>query len=120
MGAAVVRQKRYYHVHTKSRQYKEGDFDLRSYVPYLRNKLNPPYIGPYRVMAYLGDVTYQIQKSPNWRPIVVHADHVKRFHANGPPLTWGEGIGNDSEQWDDRSGMDNGNVVEDNTENVLH
>ena len=65
LGAAAARQKSYYNVRTKSRQYKEGDFVLRLYIPNLRNKLNPPYIGPYRVMACLGDVTYKIQKSPD-------------------------------------------------------
>ena len=119
LGAAAARQKRYYNVRTKSRQYKEGDFVLRLYIPNLRNKLNPPYIGPYRVMACLGDVTYKIQKSPDSRPIVVHADHLKQFHADGPPLTWGEGIGNESEQSNDRSGMNNGNLLEDDAENLL-
>ena len=51
---------------------------------------------------------------------MVHTDHMKRFYANGPPFTWGEGIGNDSEQLNDWSGMDNGNMAEDNAENLLH
>ena len=50
---------------------------------------------------------------------MVHADHLKQFHADGPPLTWGEGIGNESEQSNDRSGMDNGNLLEDDAENLL-
>ena len=70
-------------------------------------------------MACLGDVTYKIKKSPDSRPIVVHADHLKRFHANGPPVTWGEGIGSDSEQSNDRSGMNHGNMTEDDAANLL-
>ena len=119
LGAAAARQKCNYNVRTKSRQYKEGDFVLRFYTPNLRSKLNPPYIGPYCVMACLGDVTYKIQKSLDSRPIVVHADHLKRFHADGPPFTWGEGIGNENEQSNDRSGMNIGNLMEDDVENLL-
>ena len=51
---ASERQKRYYDVCTKDRQYREGDFVLRFYPQNLKSKLNPPYIGPFWVMAKLG------------------------------------------------------------------
>ena len=113
---ASERQKRYYDVRTKDRQYREGDFVLRFYPPNLKSKLNPPYTGPFRVMAKLGDVTYKIQRTPKSKPMVVHVDHLKMFHANTPPDIWpisekgdqhlspeGDSLGNDAaDECDDR------------------
>ena len=88
LQAVSKRQKRYYDVRTKDRQYCEGDFVLRFYPPNLKSKLNSPYIGPFRVMAKLGDVTYKIQRTPQSKPVVVHVDHLKIFHADAPPKAW--------------------------------
>ena len=88
LGVASERQKRYYNMHTKHRQYQVGDFVLRFYPPNLKDKLNRPYISPCRVMAKLGDVTYRIQKTPKSKPLVVHVDHLKLFHTDTPLAGW--------------------------------
>ena len=88
LGVAAERQKRYYDVRTKARQFEVNDFVLRFYPPNLRNKLNSPYIGPYRVMAKLGEVTYQIKKTPKSKPVVVHVDHLKLYHSAEIPPEW--------------------------------
>ena len=88
LGVAAERQKRYYDVRTKTQQFKEGDFALRFYPPNLKNKLKSPYLGPYRIMAKLGEVTYQIQQYPTSKPLVVHVDHLKRYHYREIPSEW--------------------------------
>ena len=90
LGVAAERQKRNYDVRTKDRHFRVGDFVLRFYPPNLKNKLSSPYIGPYRIMAKLGAVTYSIQKTPSTRPITVHVDHLKLFHTVNPPVSWVE------------------------------
>ena len=88
LGAAAERQKRYFDACTKNRQYREGVFVLRFYAPNLKNKLNSPYIGPFRIMARLGEVNYKIQRSPSSKAIVVHVDHLKPFHSHNTPAAW--------------------------------
>ena len=90
LGVAASRQKRYYDVRTKNRQYTVGDFVLRFYPPNLRNKLLSPYLGPYRIMSKLGEVTYYIQKGPSDKPVAVHVDHIKPFHLASPPPAWAD------------------------------
>ena len=86
LGLAAECQKRYYDAHTKNRQYKDGDFVLRFYALNLKNKLNSPYTGPFRIMTHLGEVNYKIQKSPSSKPLVVHVDHLKPFHSHETPV----------------------------------
>ena len=88
LQAVSKRQKQYYDVRTKDRQYCEGDFVLRFYLSNLKSKLNSPYIGPFRVMTKLGNVTYKIQRTPQSKPMVVHMDHLKIFHTDAPPEAW--------------------------------
>lgn len=85
---AAERQKRYYDQRTKDQQFTVGEWVLRFYPPNLRNKLNPPYIGPYLVVKKLGEVTYQIQQKATSRPIAVHMDHLKIFRTMNPPPNW--------------------------------
>lgn len=61
---------------------------LRFYPPNLRNKLLPPYIGPYLLMAKVGEVTYCIQQSPTSRPVAIHMDHLKYCRIVNPPEKW--------------------------------
>ena len=88
LGLAAERQKRYYDVRTKDKIFKPGDFVLRFYLPNLRNKLSSPYIGPYRVMARLGEVTFSVHKIPNSKPFSVHVDQLKLYHTVDPPAIW--------------------------------
>ena len=84
-------------------------------------------------MTCLRDVTYKRQKSPNSKPLVVHDEHLKPFHADRQPLTWGEAmeifcVQNDNRQsndqsdrqLNDQSGVDQGNMIDDDAENLLH
>ena len=61
---------------------------LRFYPPNLRNKLNPPYIGPYLVIGKPGAVTYSLQSMPAARTIFVHTDHLKKYHGHNIPVSW--------------------------------
>ena len=88
LGVAVEQQKHYYDMRTKTQKYKEGDFALRFYPPNLKNKLKSPYLGPYRIMVKLGEVTYQIQQHPTSKPLVVHLDHLKRYHYTELHFEW--------------------------------
>ena len=111
---------------TKDRRLKVGDFVLCFYPPNLKNKLSPPYIGPYRVMAKLGAVNYSIQKTPTTKPITVHVDHLKLFHTVNLPTAWSEErsgsqcetctAGCDS---DDGTGSVEGTVLADVEDNIV-
>ena len=123
LGVAASRQKRYYDARTKDHRFREGDFVLRFYPPNRRNKLKPRFIGPFRVMAPLGDVTYSIQKSSNSKPVTVHVDHLKLYHTEQPIAIWSTQVPAMGEQDpeveprnDDGAEVD-GNFSEDETEN---
>lgn len=89
LRVAAQRQKRYYDRRVKDRQYGIGDLVLRFYKPNLiRSKLNAPYIGPYLVIGRPGEVTYQLQKCPKSKSIVVHVDHLKPYRWDNPPQSW--------------------------------
>ena len=80
MGKALIRQKRNYDVHAKSRSsFKVGDLVRYYYVP-LKNKhkFACPWIGPYKVTKLVTEVDYRIERlsgKPDTR--VVHVDHLK-------------------------------------------
>ena len=82
MGKALIRQKRNYDVHAKSRSsFKVGDLVRYYYVP-LKNKhkFACPWIGPYKVTKLVTEVDYMIERlsgKPDTR--VVHVDHLKPF-----------------------------------------
>ena len=80
LGLAAERQKRYSDVRTKDKSFKSGDFVLRIYPPNLENNLSSPYIGLYRVMAQLGEVTFSFQRRPNSKPFSVHVDQLKLYY----------------------------------------
>ena len=88
LGVTAERQNHYYDVRTKDRQFQVGDFVLRFYHPNLRNKLNPPFIGLFRVMGKHGEVTCCIQKTSTSKSLIVHVDHLKMFHSAKIPEAW--------------------------------
>ena len=73
-------QKKYYDERAKDRDFTVGQQVLCFYKPNLRNKLNPPYIGPYTVLEKMGEVTYKIAPQKG-KPVVVHVDHLKSYRA---------------------------------------
>lgn len=86
---SASRQKRYFDQRAELRVFKPGDWVVRYYPPALiKSKLNSPYIGPYLVVKKFGEVTYQIQKDPKSKPIVVHIDDLKAYHDLSNQLNW--------------------------------
>lgn len=60
---AGAKQKKYYD-HRKRRTFKEGNFVWRWYPPTAGIKLGLGWIGPYKVITKITDVTNKIQKTP--------------------------------------------------------
>ena len=81
---AAERQKRYYDQRASERGFQVGDHVLRFYPPNLRNKLNPPYIGPYTITKKLGEVTYKLEPQSKGKAVVVHTDHLKLYRSALP------------------------------------
>ena len=81
---AAERQKRYHDQRASDRGFQVGDHVLRFYPPNLRNKLNPPYIGPYTITKKLGEVTYKLEPQSMGKAVVVHTDHLKLYRSALP------------------------------------
>ena len=106
LRTAAERQKKYYDERTKGREFQEGDWVLRFYPPKLRNKLNSPYIGPYKVLRKLGEVTYLLQLKPSSHPVAIPVDHLKLFRTEDTPVAWRTTIENDNGMGPDDAVMD--------------
>ena len=86
---AAERQKKNYDKSAGQRQFERGQWVLRFYPPNLnKNKLNSRYVGPYLVLGRTSEVTYKIQSSEDATPVIVHADHLKLFYTDQPPVSW--------------------------------
>ena len=85
---AAERQKKYYDRGLKPREFSSEDFVWRWYPPTAGVKLGLGWVGPYKVIDKVTDVTYKIQKSPNNDYIVVHVDQLKPYEGILPPLNW--------------------------------
>ncbi len=89
LGRAAERQKRYYDRRAVTQTYSPGEWVLRLYPPGTsRSKLNYHYIGPYLVIRKTGEVTYEIQLSPQAPTVVVHVDHLKPYEGDDVPPSW--------------------------------
>lgn len=84
---AAVRQKNNYDRGIKPRNFAVGDFVWRWYPPTAGIKLGLGWIGPYKILEKITDVTYKIQESPDSRQINVHVDHLKPY-LGAVPLVW--------------------------------
>ena len=80
LRAKAERQKKYYDERAMDQDFTVGQQVLRFYKPNLRNKLNPPYIGPYPVIEKMGEVIYKIAPQKG-KPVMVHVDHIKSYRA---------------------------------------
>ena len=85
---AAVEQKKYYDRGLKPRHFSQGDYVWRWYPPTAGAKLALGWIGPYKVIEKITEVTYRIQKTPDSSCIVVHVDHLKRYEGISPPHSW--------------------------------
>ena len=85
---AALKQKKYYDRGLKPRQFSEDDYVWRWYPPTAGAKLALGWIGPYKVIKKITEVTYRIQKTPDSSCIVVHVDHLKPYEGITPPHNW--------------------------------
>lgn len=85
---AATKQKKYYDRGLKPRTFKEGDFVWRWYPPTAGIKLGLGWIGPYKVITKITDVTYRIKKTTESSCITVHVDHLRLYEGVVPPLGW--------------------------------
>ncbi|XP_033758002.1 uncharacterized protein LOC117340349 [Pecten maximus] len=92
LGEAARRQKFYYDRDVKEREFSVDSFVWRWYPPAISNKLGQGWT--------LSDVNYEIKKSPQANPIVVHADHLKQYQGIHTPDPW---VGLDSDIGDSSS-----------------
>lgn len=76
---SALKQKKYYDRGLKPRSFNVGDFVWRWYPPKVAESLAAGWIGPYKILKKITSITYQIQRSPESKPIVVHVDHLKPF-----------------------------------------
>ena len=85
---AATKQKKYYDRGLNPRTFSKYDFGWRWYPPTAGIKLGLGWIGPYKVIDKLTEVTYRIQKTPDSTCIVVHVDHLKPYESDTPPDNW--------------------------------
>ena len=81
-GQSSARQKRNYDHRSRGSKYQVGDavWLFRPQVTKGRSKkLRRPWCGPYTVMTCLDDITFQIRRSANSKPVVVHYDRLKPY-----------------------------------------
>lgn len=108
LGVAAARQKNYFDRGLKARRYEIGEYVWRWYPPALGNKLGMGWSGPYKVVRKLSEVTYEIQKTPQHRPVTVHVDHIKPYWGEAVPFSWSEADGSAGPSGGDRVSPDEG------------
>jgi len=82
LKANFERNKRRYDARVKTAQFKVGDF-VFYYVPRIHLGKNRKWAldnrGPFRVQRRVNDVNYVIQRSPTFKPLIVHIDRLTKF-----------------------------------------
>jgi len=90
VGEAAVRNKRYYDMRVKPRQFQKGDwvyyFNPRKFQG-RQDKWSRKYTGPFCVINVPGPVNVELQLNKRSKPFIVHIDKVKHFHGE-PPKAW--------------------------------
>lgn len=81
-------QKKHYNKSAAIRKFRPGDWVLHFYPPRGRYKLNGKYVGPYLVLAQVGEVNYKLQRKANTPTLVVHIDHLRKYHSEKLPESW--------------------------------
>ncbi|CAC5378554.1 unnamed protein product [Mytilus coruscus] len=77
LQSSFCRQKRYYDTKLKSRDYKVDRLVFRWYPPEANQKLGLGWIGPYKVIRKISDITYEIERCTDNKRKIVHVDHLK-------------------------------------------
>ena len=84
------RQRQKYDQRLNQRTYDRGNA-VWFYNPKRKNKISPclqsPWEGPYVVLKRISDVVYSIQKTPQFKPRVIHHDRLRPYEGEAMP-TW--------------------------------
>ena len=110
LGKAASRQKKHYDRGVKPRSFSEGDYVWRWYPPHANVKFGLGWIGPYLVKKKITSVTYQIQRNPQSREIIVHVDHLKPYMGRDIPEDWQNK--NDTVEDENVSNFDNMQILD--------
>ncbi|GJR97987.1 putative reverse transcriptase domain-containing protein [Tanacetum coccineum] len=101
MQAAQDRQKSYADRKQKPMEFKVGDRVMFKVSPWKgvvrfgkRGKLNPRYVGPFRVLAKVGKVAYKLELPQELRRVyhTFHVSNLKKCYADEPLVMLLEGI----------------------------
>nr|GFA16869.1 putative reverse transcriptase domain-containing protein [Tanacetum cinerariifolium] len=93
MQAARDRQKSYANLKRKPMEFQVGDKVMLKVSPWKgvvrfgkREKLNPRYVGPFKVLERVGDVAYKLNLSKELSRVhnTFHVSNLKKCHANKP------------------------------------
>ncbi|GJV94052.1 putative reverse transcriptase domain-containing protein [Tanacetum coccineum] len=101
MQAAQDRQKSYADRKQKSMEFEVGDMVMLKVSPWKgvvrfgkRGKLNPRYVGPFRVLAKVGKVAYRLELPQDFSRVhhTFHVSNMKKCYADEPLVMPLEGI----------------------------
>nr|GFC08782.1 putative reverse transcriptase domain-containing protein [Tanacetum cinerariifolium] len=93
MQAAHDRQKSYADLKCKPMEFQVGDKVMLKVLPWKgvvrfgkRGKLNPRYVGPFKVLERVGDVAYKLELPEELSRVhnMFHVSNLKRCHADEP------------------------------------
>nr|GFB39492.1 putative reverse transcriptase domain-containing protein [Tanacetum cinerariifolium] len=93
MHAARDRQKSYADLKRKPMEFQVGDKVMLKVLPWKgvvrfgkRGKLNPRYVGPFKVLERVRDVAYKLKLPEELSGVhnTFHVSSLKKFHANEP------------------------------------
>ena len=85
LARAAQRQARHYNKMSGDPEYKIGDWVLLFYPPIANKKLGLKFLGPYKVIKKISEVTYEIEAHASKKHKVVHVNHLKPYLAEVLP-----------------------------------
>ncbi|GKD93534.1 hypothetical protein Tco_1373371 [Tanacetum coccineum] len=101
MLPAQDRQKSYANLKRKPMEFEVRDMVMLKVSPWKRvvrfgkqDKLNPRYVGPFKVLAKVGKVTYRLELSQELSRVhhTFHVSNMKKYYADKPLVMTLEGI----------------------------
>ncbi|GKA04053.1 hypothetical protein Tco_0676834 [Tanacetum coccineum] len=101
MQATQDRQKSYTDRKRKPMEFKVGDRDMLKVSPWKgvvrfgkRGKLNPRYVGPFKVLAKVGKVAYRLELPQELSRVhhTFHVSNLRKWYADEPLVMPLEGI----------------------------
>ncbi|GJS30632.1 hypothetical protein Tco_0491252 [Tanacetum coccineum] len=93
MQAACDRQKSYADLKRKQMEFQVGDKVMLKFSPWKgvihfgkRGKLNPRYVGPFKVLEKVGPVAYKLKLPKEIGRVhnTFHVSDLKKYHADEP------------------------------------